>query len=312
MKKLFSIFTAFFAFFATKAEHFDRSLTSTFDNIHRKVAEGLEHFDENYEDLEDYEAENLETEYFQEVEHYRKKGLNQGQAMASAKNSMINRHGSRKFNSAMNKQAKKKAGLVQDVRSSGKLQASFDIVITRNSNNLSENLPVPLFGVAHAQSNYKQIVSGSLPAGISISGIVTNAQGDYVISYTDGTLTDTITIHCNQTPYATFLFATATDTIRMYKNRYTITDTAVQGCYDQEYLVVKKSLFGRKEEETVTINTFKNPSQFQNGIIDIDAEASIDKDRAIVHTIIKHTGSYSVQMSFFVDRYFKLNSASTL
>ena len=298
--------------FGKATENFE-NLAGKFDDVDRRVSETLEHFDgESYEDLEDYEAENLETEFYQEVEHFRRKGQSTGQAQKSAMSVMSNRHGKHKMGSAMRKRARAKAGLVKDVRKGhGSISATFDIVITRNTSTIGDNLPVPLFASAHFVSNYKQLVSGYLPQGVSISS-VTAVNGNIVVTYTDGTNTDTITITCNQTPYATFLFETLTDSVQCFKNRYTITNTAIQGCYNNDYVLVNKTLFGRKEEDQVTINSFKNPTQFQNGIIDIDVEFFIDKDRAVIHSIIPYSSSYSVQMSFFVGQYHKLNASSTL
>jgi hypothetical protein len=293
--------------------HFEDNLENLFDNVHRKVSEGLEHLDEALDAIgatgnyEEGNFENIENEFFENVENLQKRGHNRRTAGQMADQSMSRKYGKNWTNTKHNMN-KRSAGLVQATGKNAKMKAQFNLVITRTNVSggaaIAQNLPFVLFASAHLVSNYSQLIQKYIPNGVTLTSVTANANG-VTFLYTDGTHVDSILITCNEIPYSTFLQECITDVVSIYKNRYTITNTSYQDNFLNTYAISKKTMFGAFHEEQLTIQSYKEPSQFQNGIIDIDADVYADKDRALIHLLIPSpTGaSYSVQMSMFVSAY---------
>jgi hypothetical protein len=187
-------------------------------------------------------------------------------------------------------------------------KAQFSLLVTRNSRNLTVELPVPLFGAVDLESGYVNALAQYLPTGITISNVqVGIASGKafektLVISYTDGTDTDTVTVTCKNMPYPSFLKAILSDVFINSLTRYTLGNTANQDQLNAQFTVAKKSLFGKQESDDITVGAYKDPNQNQTNIVDVNIPYGIDKNTTVIMGF-KHTTTGTVALDFFVSSY---------
>lgn len=205
---------------------------------------------------------------------------------------------------------------------SGKrVAAMFDIVVNRLTRTIAAELPVPIFGNTHIESGYQGGALLTLPAGVSVVAIQCGIKqlgaftaaptfasiNQLTIEYTDGANNDVCTVTCRQIGYPSFLAALGADSFDLSKIRYSLTDAAQTGQFNGRFDPVSKSLFGRRTEDTLTPTSFKLPSQFQNGIIDIDGSISFDKDGFLVIGMRQLAAPQEITLSAFVSVYQKNN-----
>lgn len=291
--------------------NFDGKMTRHINDVHKK-ATSLSHYDDYEESYDDYE-ESYANEFFEHVEAYKRKGANPAKAREMAYNKMTVKHGTN-FQKTIGRQVKGRNELIgKNPKYPNK--AMFDITITRVTKNITQALPVPLFAGIHYNASYLSIINQFLPAGISIASIAVNNTGSVVITYVDtitiGNPTDTIIISCNQVPYITFLASSNFDVMTITKFRYQISDITKLQQFSQRFAVATKSLFGKSSADDVTVSAFKDPKQFQNGIIDVDNPISIDKETGIFVNLIAEEG-FSITLSQFVESFVKYNASTQL
>lgn len=182
--------------------------------------------------------------------------------------------------------------------------AQFDIVAKRLTNSLQYDLPFVFFGYLDFESAYKSILE-VLPAGLTltVTGGVHDGQPDKVIfSYTDGVNTDNIEVTCNQMQYPSFLKATGDDMFRLSKIRYSISNITSIDQFQKELKVINRTMFGRKNEDSISITASKSPDQFQSTIVDLDYDIEVDRQTNIKHTLRQEAG-FSVTLSMFVEKF---------
>lgn len=280
-----------------------------FDKIHSEVATGLSHYEEFEENLED--LEDLENEFFEHLNKYKAKGQSSSVAKANATNMMTAKYGKRKM-SAVSKKVISRSGASSDlVRNTSPEDgiADFTINVTRNSNNIASPLPFLLFGVNYVENQYRELLTPFLVNSVVLTSVAYNSSGNMVFTYTLGVNVDTVTVSCNEAPYSVFLQSTRTDLIRIQKVRYNIADTTKLSNYSQPMAIVQKSLFGTLVNNKISVTKYKNPTQFQNGIIDLMASFDIDKTKGLVHYIIENNAS--LELNHFVSDYKCYNAGTT-
>jgi hypothetical protein len=288
------------------------SMKNFFDKIHNEVATGLSHyeqFDESLEDLED--LEDLETEFFEHLNRYKSKGQSASIAKKNASNMMTAKYGKRKM-SAVSRKVVSRAGTSSDlVRNTSPEDgiADFTIIVTRNSNNIAAPLPFLLFGVNYVENQYRELLTPFLTNAVILTSVVYNNAGNMVFTYTLGVNVDTVTVSCNEAPYSVFLQSTRTDLIRIQKVRYNIADTTKLANYSQPMAIVQKSLFGTLVNNKISVTKYKNPQQFQNGIVDVMASFDVDKTKGLVHYIIENNAT--LELNHFVSDYKCYNAGTT-
>lgn len=194
--------------------------------------------------------------------------------------------------------------------------ALFDVTITRNTATISAVLPVAIFGAIDQYGKYAQSLGGYLPDGVSLTS-VTNVNGAFVFTYTDGTHTDTITITCSQIAYASFVNSTLSDVMAVRAIRYKINSDAQLSNFSNQFTIIKKSLYGPKKQDNIPVGSYLSPTQFLRDTIDIgnvnageSNVTTLDKETSIV--IGMNAGAFSVTQSIFVSAYNKLNAESRL
>lgn len=188
--------------------------------------------------------------------------------------------------------------------------AQFDIVIERLTANLDYALPVFVFGSQHFIGGYKGVLD--VPSGLTLqvkAGIVghTTSAFEYVdFEYSDGTDTDIVRVKTNSgAPYPSFLMANLTDLFFINGMRYSISDTTQLGQLSQSFIEVEKSLFGKASENPISITSFKDPKQFQSGIIDVPYQGGIDKEKGFLVDIIAEA-NFAVTLSVAVQKFEQL------
>jgi hypothetical protein len=194
--------------------------------------------------------------------------------------------------------------------------AQFNLKITRNSANIAAILPVPLFGAMDREGKYVQSLGSYMPSGVTLESVA-NVNGNYVFTYTDGTHTDTITVTCNEIAYASFVLATITDVMSIRAIRYKINSDAQLSQFQNTFASFKKSLFGKREDDTIDVQSNIGPMQYRPDVADIgvvnspdSVVATVDKDSSLVIGV--NAASFSFNLSMFVNRFNKLNAASRL
>jgi hypothetical protein len=197
--------------------------------------------------------------------------------------------------------------------------AQFDIRVTRNSGNINRTLPVALFGAIDFQGNYSAVLGTYLPSAVTYT--VAQSAGNMVFTYTEGVAVDTITVACSQVAYNSFLQATITDVMSVRAIRYTLNDNTQLSNFDNIFAVVKRSLYGSDKRDNISVTSYREPNQFQSGIIDIgDVKngasnvLTIDKETSIVLGMndLIGTTAFTATLSLFVNAYNKLNASSRL
>lgn len=285
------------------------SMKNFFDKIHNEVAVGLQHYEEFDESLED--LEDLENEFYEHLNKYKSKGQSATMARSNANNMMTAKYGKRKA-TAVSKKIISKSGSTSDlVRNTSPEDgiADFTINVTRNSNNIASPLPFLLFGVNYVENQYRELLSPFLLNAVVLTSVVYDSSGNMIFTFTLGVNVDTITISCNEAPYSVFLQSTRTDLIKIQKVRYNISDTTKLANYSQPMAIVQKSLFGTLVNNKISVTKYKNPQQFQNGIVDVMASFDVDKTKGLVHYMIQNL--QTIELNHFVSDYKLYNAGTT-
>lgn len=155
-----------------------------------------------------------------------------------------------------------------------------------------------VYGRDYANANY-----GALDA----TAKATLQKGDLVQTFyaaSGGTnYSAFVILRCPGVAYATLVDSLNSDRFWVNNIRYQLPDTTATGLlqYDNDIKIMAQSLFGLYAENTVSPTSFKQPNQFQNGIIDVPIKQGVDKN-VIFGTYI-NTYSISQKWSIFVREF---------
>lgn len=136
--------------------------------------------------------------------------------------------------------------------------------------------------------------------------------GDLVIPYYGSPgATDYVALvilRCQQVAYGTLVDSLSSDRFWVNNIRYVLTDTTAAGLlqYDNEIKVQSQSLFGLFKENSVSPTSFKQPMQFQAGIVDIPIDQGVDKN-VLIGTYINYD-SVNQKWSIFVRNFDRLQA----
>jgi len=196
---------------------------------------------------------------------------------------------------------------------SAQTKAVFKIRVTRATAALAIDLPYAIFGRNFFSNGYGTIID--VPTGLTLTvtnGVISGTPADYgtvSLSYTDGVNTDEINITSQgAAPYPALLEATISDVFKVTKFRLS-TSAATLDQLDQDLAVKRNSLFGKNISNTITIDSFKSPDQFQSGIVDIPLEVRFDKSTALTGNMIQSAG-VSLNINMDVTQIVKFGSGS--
>jgi hypothetical protein len=195
--------------------------------------------------------------------------------------------------------------------------AQFNIIVTRvTSAVLSGGLPTPLpfalFGVNDSNNGYRQSLAGFIPVGVTLTSVLygthDNLPNSCEFTYTDGANIDIVRVTCQEFPYPSFLLATQNDLFKLTKVRYSLSDVAQLAQFNNPLQLTERTMFGKVQTNNVSVGAYKSPDQFQNGIIDINGEFSIDSETSIVSQINNAGAGFSITISAFVQKFLKYNA----
>lgn len=152
------------------------------------------------------------------------------------------------------------------------LSAQVNFQIVRTSSNITQDLPVPLFGAFDSANYYNSVLV--LPGGTSITNITFGSvakPNTVEIEYTNGANVDTVEITCQEYAYPAFLRALATSRFTISNARYSISDTSSTGVQQltKKLQAQTRSMFGKVVTDNIPLGASKSPFQQQNGIVDI-------------------------------------------
>ena len=197
--------------------------------------------------------------------------------------------------------------------SGGGDKAQFDIQIQRLTANIAQSLEVPIFGATHDISGYVGVINPATGGSFSVAYGTNNALPNALrITHVVGAGTDIIQVTCNQLPYPAFLEAMRTDMFRVSNIRYSINDTSANGLtqFSEIFEFRTKSLFGKADQNPISVLSFKKPENFQAGIIDLPVDVDIWKDRLAALSVNRlFTGT--ITLSVFIEAYAKRSPLNT-
>lgn len=152
-----------------------------------------------------------------------------------------------------------------------------------------------------AFGNFDSTVTALLQVGdICIPFTATTAGPVYTVGL--------VILRCPQVGYAKLVDSLSSDRFWINNVRYTLTDTSSAGLlqYDNSLKVQKQSLFGLFNENEVAPTAYKQPQQFQAGIVDIPIDQGVDKN-VTIGTYINYD-SVNGKLSFFVRSFDRLQA----
>jgi hypothetical protein len=182
--------------------------------------------------------------------------------------------------------------------------AIFDIVVSRDTAAIAGTaLPFALFGSQHIDSQYNGIITAVNGATLTVkNGIIGAAGNTTKFSYLVGGDTDVITIECTSgSTYPAFLRALDSGRFRINKIRMQLSDSAQLTQFSQEFSYFDYSMFGKESKNKLSVSSFKDPNQFQSGIVDIPFSGEIDNESGFTSALIAVAG-FSVTYSVFVEK----------
>lgn len=176
----------------------------------------------------------------------------------------------------------------------GENAATFNIKVEKITNTIAVPCPFILFGALHLINEYADI---ALPNGFTITAF--SAPNDTFIEMAvsnDGGITnDQIRITCDQIPITSFIQALLAEKMKVNYIRWQIpVDPAAPGYVDiqanQTLVLYDRTIFGLERSNKVNPGDYKEPQQFQSGIIDLMISPLIDKQKYWIHYIVDHVG----------------------
>ena len=115
-----------------------------------------------------------------------------------------------------------------------------------------------------------------------------------------------VIVRCAQVAYGTMLDALNSDVFWLNNVRYIINDSGQLTQFNNAIYIQSQSLFGKFRSDSVSPTSFKQPEQFQNGIIDIPINKGIDKN--VIFGFYANYGATDLQLSIFVRQVNKLQA----
>lgn len=176
-----------------------------------------------------------------------------------------------------------------------------------------------IFGANDVTTGYNSLITDAVTKAGTVKQSVLGAAGAFTSEIFDslqfkftGT-TGRIVISADVVDYPALLQALITDMFHVSRIRVSLGDTSTTGSLaslSEKIKIIKKSLFGKREEDVISMNAYKMPEQNQAGIIDIPASFWVDANTTILAKICAVSTTVSVlqqtmTFSFFIDQYYK-------
>jgi len=186
--------------------------------------------------------------------------------------------------------------------------AQFTIQGKRITADLAVPLPVAVFAPVYEPNGWRILLQGRMPVGVTLSkvegGEISAMPDKYEFTFTDGVDTDTVEVSCTTAPYPSFLASLVTDRFSLNKIRLSLSDAAQVAQYANQLSFVTRSMFGLGTSNDLVPDNFRSPQQYQAGIVDVDVNASFDKQTGIVTTINPVAG-LQLSINCFADSFYQ-------
>lgn len=267
----------------------NKNLDNILANMHRQAggarSEGFDHFDAGAGDFDNV-ANFLVL-----------KGYPRDAANAMARDAMAKPAVLATIRNAMGGQGLTGLSADPTVGNADGMAAQLKVTVTRVTANIDEALPFAIFGVSDAQNGYRRALQGLLAAGTVLTS-VDIGEGDAqpeaaLFTYTKGADVDTIKVECQAAPYPAVLQATLVDTFAIDKVRVKLSDKTQTGQFEQALNVLVRNMWGRTSSNNLTPSDFFSPEQFQEGVIDVNANVKIDKETFFQSQMIPVAGFFT-------------------
>lgn len=187
-----------------------------------------------------------------------------------------------------------------------RLAAEFNIKVDRQSADITQSLIVPIFGWLETPSGYAELLAQyntGLTFTVQIGHYDLPASPKVVrITYDDGVNTDIVEVSCNTFPYTGILHATATGILKMENVQYEISDNANTQQFKETFDHLRKSMFGLEAKNSIPI--YKDPRQFQDGIVRVQADLTIDRETTLMLGVGEYA-DFQVNLGCFISQFSK-------
>lgn len=186
--------------------------------------------------------------------------------------------------------------------------AQFTIQVKRVSANIAGALPVMLFSPIDLINGYRKVLQGYIKPGAALTSVRygenESLPNTVEFTYTEGVDVDTIEVTCPTAPYPMFLQSLITDMFRINKIRISLSDPAQISQFANEMMFQTGSMFGLASQNPVVPDNFRSPQQYQAGIVDVDVDASIDKQTGLIIPVNSVAG-LQVSVNFFAPKFYQ-------
>jgi len=186
-----------------------------------------------------------------------------------------------------------------------KYSAQFDITAKRLTNTIAADLPFALFGAIEAEAAFASFIELPAVAGLSLTvsyGVHDAEPNKMKFDYFDGVNRDIIEVTCAQVPYPMLLKSMETDLMQINNFKYVLSDPTQAPQFSKELAIKTRSMFGKSEKNTISLESYFSKNQFQAGLREVPIVIDLDKETAIVNSITQVAG-LGVTFSCFVNKF---------
>jgi len=113
-----------------------------------------------------------------------------------------------------------------------------------------------------------------------------------------------IVVRAKETAYGSLLASLRSDTFVTNDFRYAIGDIAQVDQYNNSLGIIYQDLFGKEDFDSLSPLSFKNPEQFQNGIVDVPLNKMFNKHSEIA--LYLNYDVAEINFSIFVEKMTKI------
>lgn len=189
---------------------------------------------------------------------------------------------------------------------SGPAVATFEISIVRAlvaGSAFTAPLPAPIGFPYSYQMNYQDLLFGMVNTTLGITSITSVLSGSaLVITFSDGTNSESLTITCADVAYPYWLNSLVSNYMVSSAYRMSV-DPAETDQFKQGIRFYGKTNFGKVYvDQSITPNRFLNPNQNQNNVVDVDLKVKFSDTSGIIQNIGPGIDG-AVNLNFFVSEY---------
>ena len=166
-------------------------------------------------------------------------------------------------------------------------------------------LEIPLFGALAAVSGYGNLGLTGI-AGVEFGLFGGNAFADFQKVIFSGAA-DTVTVTATSAaPYPSLVYSLLNSTMRVKNVRYSLSQTTDLTQFNETLNVNRETPFGKTTGNSINPIQYKDPRQFQSGIIDIPQGFSIDSNTFLLTNVV--AVAQTISLSLFIESFEQIRS----